>query len=839
VAEKLRTHYGRYWTWAVISLIAIAALTVVARHSSSHRFAGRRVRVGADSAPPYYLLESDGSVKGLAVDVLNAAARRRGIVLEWIPVPRVPFGEAVGTIVDMWPAVASTPERRARFHFTKPWLENTYCLLSLKSSNILTAADLHGRVLMHVDGQRAARFARQMFPAAISSIKPTHIAVMQSVCSGEAAGALLDARVVDFSLLERPSGCEGAAFRIQLVHDANNPVSIMSTKQLAPVADALRDEISALAATGALTASLEKWSIFSAGEMRLILALRETQQRNHEVIIGLAALVLTCLMLVWQVHRTTTAKRLAQHAEQRYRNLFAYNPLPAWVYDVETLAFLDVNEAAIAHYGYSREEFQRMTLLSIRPPEEAPALLADVARRLPMHDASGPWRHIKKDGKEILVEITAHELAFEGYRARLVMVDDVTERKKLEEDLRERNRELSQKNADLVEASRAADAANRAKSEFLANMSHEIRTPMNGVIGMTALLLDTELTGEQREYAETVCISAEALLVIINDILDFSKIESGNVTLELAAFDLRMLMEEVAEMLAPKAEEKGIDLIVQYPSNLPRFFIGDAGRLRQIVMNMSGNAVKFTDRGHVVIAASCDAQDRGKAQMRVAVTDTGIGIPAEKIELVFQKFTQADASTTRKYGGTGLGLTISKNLVELMDGAMGVESQFGTGSTFWFTLPLLLDTQPQPRAAPILSLEGLRVMIVDDNQVNRRVLEEQVSNWGMRSGSFAGGKQALEAMRDAQASGDPYQIVITDYHMPEMDGAALACAIKSDPANSGIAIIMLSSASCRMDLLRMQGAIIDVCLVKPPRQAQLLNALTDVCSRTRLLAIYS
>jgi two-component system, sensor histidine kinase and response regulator len=507
-------------------------------------------------------------------------------------------------------------------------------------------------------------------------------------------------------------------------------------------------------------------------------------------------------------HRT---RQIVETAHDAFISIDARGRITGW------------NSQAEASFGWARRDALGRELAETIIPERQRAAHRHGLERF-LATGEGPvlgtrleLTALHRDGREFPVELTISPLEMEKGYVFNAFLRDITERRAAEQE--------------LALARDQALEASRMKSMFVANVSHEIRTPMNGVIGMSELLLDTELDEAQREYAEAISASGEALLTIIDDILDFSKIEAGKLELDPTDFDLREAIERACGMLAVRAHEKGLELAVAIGAEVPALVRADSARLRQVLTNLVANAIKFTAEGEVVVRASATRASDGEALVRVEISDTGIGIEHEALEQLFEPYAQADGSTTRKYGGSGLGLAISRQLVELMGGKVGADSELGAGRSFWFELPV---ARAQPGDGPPdehPTLAGLRVLVVDDSATSRRILDRQLSSWQMSCEVADSAARAMELLESAAAAGMPFALALLDLNMPDVDGDELARAIRAKPAVRGTRLVLLSSSGARSGA--PAGAALDGVLVKPVRQSRLYEEIQAVIAGER------
>ncbi|MCA9025496.1 MAG: response regulator [Planctomycetaceae bacterium] len=514
------------------------------------------------------------------------------------------------------------------------------------------------------------------------------------------------------------------------------------------------------------------------------------------------------------------AQQSLLESERRFRTMA--ETLPAMVAIFQGTGHSYVNPACEQVTGYSQAELANLSFLTYVHPDFRELVKERSLARQRGEDVPDRYeiRIVTKQGEDRWLDFAAASIDYDGRPGVLGTSIDITQRKKLEESLRE--------------AKEAAESASKAKSDFLANMSHEIRTPMNAILGMTELVLETPLNETQSEYLSIVHESGESLLTLLNDILDFSKIEAGKMTLSPSVFALRDSLGDTARSLALRAHRKDLELAYRIDPDVPDFLNGDIGRLRQIIINLVGNAIKFTEQGEVVMEVTSRPLNTEKLQLDVSVRDTGIGIPADKQQIIFGQFEQADTSTTRKYGGTGLGLAISQRLVELMGGEIALDSEVGRGSTFRFTVNLeLADAPAEPFPARPAQIQGTKALVVDDNSTNRLILCEILKNWGMKPTPVNSAADAEELLRSAKALEKPFRVVISDVNMPNSDGFDLARSIRSDEQLSDTIIIMLTSGDRSEDLRRCEELQTDAHLFKPVKQSELFDVLV------RLLGIIS
>ena len=524
---------------------------------------------------------------------------------------------------------------------------------------------------------------------------------------------------------------------------------------------------------------------------------------------------------IYVISDITGQKKAALEMERQkqfFQALFEHSPVAIVVLDPQ-LEVISCNSAFEKLFLYKQEEVIGCNLDELVSP---PGQLAEMNRISREVLGGGAVHHLarrrRRDGELVDVELFGVPIIAQGEMIGVLgLYHDISE---------------------LTEARRVAEAADRAKSDFLANISHEIRTPMNGVIGMLDLLKDTELDAEQQDYVSMASLSAESLLRLINEILDFSKIEAGQLDLELIRFDLRTTVEDVAQSMAGRAESRGIELSCLIHHEIPTDLLGDPGRLRQILVNLIGNAVKFTHEGEVLVEVSIDSEADRELLLRFSVTDSGIGIPQDRIEDLFKRFSQVDSSTTRKYGGTGLGLAISKHLVELMGGKIGVESRKGAGSTFWFTAEFSRVVNGAAAAHwDDVNIQGARILIVDDNAMNRNILHRMLENFGCLAHSVASGFDALPALHMAAQTDRQFDLILLDMQMPEIDGEQTLQEVRGHSVGQNIPVIVLTSMGRRGDVRRLRELGCEGYLLKPVRQQQLYLAITAVLGQPKADAV--
>ncbi|HIJ86189.1 MAG TPA: response regulator [Desulfuromonadales bacterium] len=517
-----------------------------------------------------------------------------------------------------------------------------------------------------------------------------------------------------------------------------------------------------------------------------------------------------------------TERKRAEEARRKLARAVEQCPVTIVITDTDgTIEFVNPHFTELT--GYSAEEAIGKNPRVLKSDKTPPEVFTDLWSTITKGKTwEGDFVNKGKDGTlfwehAVISAMLDENGAITHY---LAVKEDVTEKKKILEE--------------LTAARDTAEAATLAKSQFLATMSHEIRTPMNGVIGMTGLLLETELTDEQRGYAEIVSRSGENLLSLINDILDYSKIEAGRLDMEMLVFDLRTTLEDTAELLTFRAQDAGLELICHMDPSVPTYLKGDPGRLRQIITNLAGNAIKFTHEGEVVIGAELESEQGEAVTIRFTVRDTGIGIPRSRLAAVFEPFTQADGSTTRKYGGTGLGLAICKQLTALMGGEIGIESEEGVGSTFWFTARFEKQTAIEAHSGaplPHVDLKGTRILVVDDNATSRKLLATLLTHWGCSYELAVDGVSALRHLREAAAAHHPFQVALLDQEMPVMDGSELGRQIKADPQLQATLLIMVTSLAQRGDAAALEKIGFTGYLAKPVRQSQLYSCIALALDR--------
>lgn len=575
------------------------------------------------------------------------------------------------------------------------------------------------------------------------------------------------------------------------------------------------------------------------GETRDVIFSKAVLTDNKGIVNGLIGAINDITERKHAESQKEAALEALQASEERFKQLAEVFPETIFEADMKGNVTY-ANKHGLKQFGYTKEDLAKgVNIFNLVAPQDRNLALERIQNRLHGEEKRYlEYKALKKDGTTFYAMGLSVPIMVNGKPAGLRgFILDITERKKAEDKLIDINRQLESAIAHANEMATQAKMANEAKSDFLANISHEIRTPMNAIIGMADLLWDSPLTNDQRQFVQIFRSAGENLLTLINDLLDLSKIESGQMTIEHINYDLIDLVEKACEVIALRAQSKNLELVCHITPDVPQHIQGDPTRLRQVLMNILGNAVKFTEKGEIILATLPIKQEISGKTLRFlqfSIRDTGIGIPAEKLDAIFEKFTQSDTSITRKYEGTGLGLAISKQLIEMMGGKIWVESKKNEGSTFFFTIPLE-EAYPESALFTDLNLNGLNVLIVDDNATNRLILREMLSQWGCMVTEAAEGNAALKELKQAKQKGIPFNVAILDSQMPKMDGFSLARKIRSKPDFTAMSILMLSSERRSSDRIKSKSVDIMAYLIKPVKRDALKNALQVAMGREEAL----
>jgi signal transduction histidine kinase/CheY-like chemotaxis protein len=673
----------------IFSLLALALYPLATRRAARQR----TYRIGADHAPPYYVLHDDGTVDGMAVEIINAAASHAGIHLQWVPWRRTANEALAERAVDLWPALGETPDRLRLYKFSEPWLTNDTIAVALAFHQHLDDRLINSSKVAIRGKSTLLPTFKAAFPGSVIYPTDTRDNALISVCQGKADVAVVETRFLQAALLDRPKQCEGSNFVTHTLMPLRAELSIVGQRDAAQATVLLRQGINAVARSGQMDQILEHWNAYTSADGANLVDLEQAELKTNIAIVASAVILVVMATLAWQYLRLRNAER--------------------------------------------------------------------------------------------------------GARA----------------------------------AKLAAEAANSAKSAFLANMSHEIRTPMNGILGFADLALQSDSIEEQKECLATILSSGDALLSILNDVLDLSKIESGKFELSADPFSLRALVRDVGKVFAFRFKKKGLRFESSVQPALPDVLIGDELRLRQILLNLLGNAVKFTDDGGSIALTATGDQVDGKVSLRLTVRDSGIGIPLEKQGLIFEAFRQADDSTTKKYGGTGLGLSICLKLVDLMGGKMELDSAPGLGSSFSVLLSLQAAQIAHPVAVESLAkaaeepAKPLRILLAEDNPVNQRLAVKLLEKQGHIVTLAGDGRRALEAYSIAS-----FDVILMDVHMPEMDGLEATRQIRKleDGTAHRTPIIAVTALTMAGDREICLAAGMDGFVSKPIRPAELKTALDAI-----------